>query len=626
MDAAAAPHPEKIRTRVAIVGAGPAGLILSHLLADAGIESIVIDQRSRDEIEHTIRAGILEQGTVDLLTAIDPNTRVNTVGDRHDGIELRFQGEGHRIDFPGLVGRSVWLYPQHEVLKDMLALRLGAGQDLRFGVTATRVEDIDSERPRVLTTTAAGEELTIEADFVVGADGSRSVVRPAITGDSRSGFFREYPFAWFGILTEAPPSAEELIYSNSPNGFARAQQGSIRAALQNGGELPAEVERVLHRHVHALPGLGAVSVAGVAREEQVRCGIRRGLRRQIIEAIRDPLTDLVDARPGDLLHIDRVGVQNRVRDVCELGGRRLADLRVAGLHHTEVYVAAHHVAALTRDHQQAALAGGLHDVLGAPVGEVGRGEHVHDAPGVVGRIALQADAESATHVAARAVAADHVLGADGELLALGPPQGRDDRMLRCGVHLVADELHAVICFEPARGLRRVIEQELLHARLVHDHVRELAQPRRSVVDPAAARDLGAVVFGRAPEPHLVDPVGLTDERVGETERLEHLDRAARDAIGLSDLERARPTLDDARRDVGERRELRGEHGAGGPGADDEHIDSVGEPGSAVRRLRRRRPDVGVTGAVSVAIELHGISFDHSGRDDTADSNSLGSQR
>ncbi|MCE7482161.1 MULTISPECIES: 4-hydroxybenzoate 3-monooxygenase [Microbacterium] len=226
MDAAAAPHPEKIRTRVAIVGAGPAGLILSHLLADAGIESIVIDQRSRDEIEHTIRAGILEQGTVDLLTAIDPNTRVNTVGDRHDGIELRFQGEGHRIDFPGLVGRSVWLYPQHEVLKDMLALRLGAGQDLRFGVTATRVEDIDSERPRVLTTTAAGEELTIEADFVVGADGSRSVVRPAITGDSRSGFFREYPFAWFGILTEAPPSAEELIYSNSPNGFALISQRS----------------------------------------------------------------------------------------------------------------------------------------------------------------------------------------------------------------------------------------------------------------------------------------------------------------------------------------------------------------------------------------------------------------
>ena len=218
--------PPRIRTQVAIVGAGPAGLILSHLLADAGIESIVIDQRSRSEIESTIRAGILEQGTVDLLTAIDPNTRVHTVGDRHDGIELRLQGEGHRIDFPGLVGRSVWLYPQHEVLKDMLALRLGAGQDLRFGVTATRVEGVDTANPRVLATDADGQDLVIDADFVVGADGSRSVVRPAVTGTSRGGYFREYPFAWFGILCEAPASADELIYSNSDNGFALISQRS----------------------------------------------------------------------------------------------------------------------------------------------------------------------------------------------------------------------------------------------------------------------------------------------------------------------------------------------------------------------------------------------------------------
>jgi len=217
---------QSIRTRVAIVGAGPAGLMLSHLLARDGVESVVIDNRSRVDIEQTIRAGILEQGTVDLLTEIDPNTRVNTVGDRHDGIELRFQGAGHRIDFHGLVGRSVWLYPQHEVLKDMLALRLSAGQDLRFGVTATRVEAVDTDRPRVIATDAEGGELVIEADFVVGADGSRSVVRPAVTGSSRSGWFREYPFAWFGILCHAPESAPELIYSNSDNGFALISQRS----------------------------------------------------------------------------------------------------------------------------------------------------------------------------------------------------------------------------------------------------------------------------------------------------------------------------------------------------------------------------------------------------------------
>ena len=215
-----------VRTRVAIVGAGPAGLTLSHLLAEAGIDSIVIDQRSREEIENTIRAGILEQGTVDLLKAIDPETHVDTVGHRHDGIELRFQGEGHRIDFPGLVGRSVWLYPQHEVLKDLLALRVRKQQDLRFGITADRVEGVDTDRPRVFATAADGTPLEIEADFVVGADGSRSVVRPAVTGSTTGGYFREYPFAWFGILCEAPPSSDELIYSNSDNGFALISQRS----------------------------------------------------------------------------------------------------------------------------------------------------------------------------------------------------------------------------------------------------------------------------------------------------------------------------------------------------------------------------------------------------------------
>ncbi|MGN8027639.1 4-hydroxybenzoate 3-monooxygenase [Microbacterium sp. 22242] len=215
-----------IRTRVAIVGAGPAGLILSHLLADAGIESVVIDQRSRREIETTIRAGILEQGTVDLLTAIDPGTRVHTVGQRHDGIELRVQGEGHRIDFPGLVGRSVWLYPQHEVLTDLLALRLARGQDVLFETTAVRVEGADTTTPRVIGTDAEGAGFVIDAEVVVGADGSRSVVRQAVAGSSRDGYFREYPFAWFGILCEAPPSSHELIYSNSDDGFALISQRS----------------------------------------------------------------------------------------------------------------------------------------------------------------------------------------------------------------------------------------------------------------------------------------------------------------------------------------------------------------------------------------------------------------
>ncbi|PNW09140.1 4-hydroxybenzoate 3-monooxygenase [Microbacterium testaceum] len=215
-----------VRTRVAIVGAGPAGLLLSHLLDRAGIESVVVDQRSRDDIESTIRAGILEQGTVELLDTLGPASRARTAGHRHDGIELRFEGEGHRIDFAASVGRAVWLYPQHEVLKDLIAARLDRGQDLRFGVTAERIDDAGTDRPRVIARDADGQPLEIEADVVVGSDGSRSVARATVTGSSKGGYFREYPFAWFGILCEAPPSSEELIYSNSPDGFALVSQRS----------------------------------------------------------------------------------------------------------------------------------------------------------------------------------------------------------------------------------------------------------------------------------------------------------------------------------------------------------------------------------------------------------------
>lgn len=214
------------RTQVAIVGAGPAGLFLSHLLHQAGIESVVLDTRSRDEIETTVRAGILEAGTVAALTQSDASQRVLADGHRHDGIELRIAGVAHRIDFQKLVGRGVWLYPQHEVLRDLLAARVAAGQDIRFRLTATGVDDIDGETPTVVATDPDGAQVEITADFVVGADGSRSVVREAVCGSLTNGFFREYPFAWFGVLCEAPPSAPELIYSNSDDGFALISQRS----------------------------------------------------------------------------------------------------------------------------------------------------------------------------------------------------------------------------------------------------------------------------------------------------------------------------------------------------------------------------------------------------------------
>lgn len=215
-----------LRTEVAIIGAGPAGLLLAHLLAAAGVESTVLEMRTREDVETTVRAGIVENDIAQALATIGDSPRVFAEGHRHDGIELRFAGESHRIDFRGLTGRGVWLYPQHEVLRDLIAARTRDGQDIRFGYAATGVEGGGERRPRVLATDPEGAPVTVEADFVVGADGSGSVVRAAVTGSEHGGYFREYPFAWFGILCEAPPSAPELIYSNSPRGFALISQRS----------------------------------------------------------------------------------------------------------------------------------------------------------------------------------------------------------------------------------------------------------------------------------------------------------------------------------------------------------------------------------------------------------------
>jgi len=212
------------RTQIGIVGAGPAGLMLSHLLGVAGIDSVVIDLRSRDEIEHTHRAGILEQGSVDLLLDSGVSDRVHRDGYRHDGIELAFDGGGHRIDFHGLVGASTQLYPQTDVFIDLADARERDGGDVRFGVTEVSVGGLTGDSPVMRFTDAAGTAHEVRCDFLVGADGSRSMCRHQIPVSECTQYFREYPFAWFGILTEAPPSAPELIYNHSPHGFALISQ------------------------------------------------------------------------------------------------------------------------------------------------------------------------------------------------------------------------------------------------------------------------------------------------------------------------------------------------------------------------------------------------------------------
>ncbi|MFE2076134.1 4-hydroxybenzoate 3-monooxygenase [Streptomyces misionensis] len=208
------------RTQIGIVGAGPAGLMLSHLLARAGIDSVVVDLRSRREIEQTHRAGILEQDSVDLLVGTGVSARVHRDGHRHDGIELAFGGGSHRIDFQHLVGASTRLYPQTDVFIDLADARERDGGDVRFGVTDVSVDDIVSDSPVLRFTDADGVGHEVRADFLVGADGSRSLCRREVPEAARTQYFRAYPFAWFGILTEAPPSAPELIYNHSPRGFA----------------------------------------------------------------------------------------------------------------------------------------------------------------------------------------------------------------------------------------------------------------------------------------------------------------------------------------------------------------------------------------------------------------------
>jgi len=209
-----------MRTQVGIVGAGPAGLMLSHLLHQRGVDSVVIDLRSRADIEETIKAGILEQGTVDLLRQTGLGDRMNRDGFVHHGINLAFSGGIHRINLYELTGgRSVMVYAQHEVLIDLIAKRLADGGDLRFGVSDTQVEGLETEQPTIRFT-HEGEQQTLECDFVIGADGSRTYTRFLIPeGTIRKDFFRQYPFAWFGILAEAPPSSDELIYAHSERGF-----------------------------------------------------------------------------------------------------------------------------------------------------------------------------------------------------------------------------------------------------------------------------------------------------------------------------------------------------------------------------------------------------------------------
>ncbi|HEY2023843.1 4-hydroxybenzoate 3-monooxygenase [Paraburkholderia sp.] len=208
-----------MRTQVGIIGAGPAGLLLSHLLHLRGIESVVLETRTRDQIESTIRAGVLEQGTMDLLTETGVGERMKAEGALHHGFELAFEGRRHRIDLTDLTGHAITVYAQHEVIKDLVAARVAAGAELRFGVSDTSIHRIDTDTP-LIRYRHDGEQHELQCDFVIGCDGSQGVSRASIPHALRRDFERVYPFGWFGILCEGPPSSDELIYARHERGFA----------------------------------------------------------------------------------------------------------------------------------------------------------------------------------------------------------------------------------------------------------------------------------------------------------------------------------------------------------------------------------------------------------------------
>jgi p-hydroxybenzoate 3-monooxygenase len=208
------------RTQVAIVGAGPAGLVLGHLLHLQGIESVVLEDREREHVEQRVRAGVLEQATVDLLTEIGVGERMRREGLVHHGVELRFGGRGHRIAFDELTGgRGITIYGQQEVVKDLIAARLDAGGPLLFEVEDVTVRGIDSNRPS-LRFNYAGEQRELQCDVVAGCDGFHGVCRDAVPEGELTFHERAYPFGWLGILAEVEPSSDELIYCHHDRGFA----------------------------------------------------------------------------------------------------------------------------------------------------------------------------------------------------------------------------------------------------------------------------------------------------------------------------------------------------------------------------------------------------------------------
>ncbi|HEY6932632.1 MAG TPA: 4-hydroxybenzoate 3-monooxygenase [Marmoricola sp.] len=211
---------QTLRTQVAIVGAGPAGMLLAHLLDELGVESVVVETRSEEYVAARIRAGILEQSTVDVLRQVGLGDRVAAHGDQHTGIYLQWPHERHHIDFKALVGRTVYVYGQTQLQADVVAARKAAGQQVVYEVGDTAVHDIEGGAPYVTFVSREGDDVRLQARVVVGCDGSFGPCRKAVPEAARQVWQKTYPYSWLGVLADVAPSTDELIYAWHPEGFA----------------------------------------------------------------------------------------------------------------------------------------------------------------------------------------------------------------------------------------------------------------------------------------------------------------------------------------------------------------------------------------------------------------------
>ncbi len=209
-----------MRTQVAVIGAGPAGLLLSFLLHEAGVDCVVLEARDREYVRQRVRAGVCEQPTVELLTSLGLGERLAAEGMPHEGLSLRFDRADHRIALTELTGRAITVYGQQEIVKDLIDAHEARGYPISFEVADVELSDVDSDRPRVRYRDSEGNAQTIECDAVAGCDGFHGICRPSIPDSALTVYEREYPFAWLGVLARTPPSHHELIYTHHERGFA----------------------------------------------------------------------------------------------------------------------------------------------------------------------------------------------------------------------------------------------------------------------------------------------------------------------------------------------------------------------------------------------------------------------